>query len=116
MKYENINILKWGLNRNNNFYKKQKIKFPKKCPLTIDFNDKEIVGMAHNFKLNEKGIYCDISIDRKVTNTISPAFIVNDINLIDGHEYVSGIELISVSFIKDHSNLELNGNLTKGEK
>jgi len=113
MIYKNINILKWGLDKNNHFYKKQKIKFPKKCPINIDYNDKEILGVAYNFKSNKEGIYCDINNNKKITNTIAPKFIVDDVEVIDGYEYLFGIELISVSFINDHSNQELNGNFNK---
>jgi len=72
MKIENVLVMKWGLNKCNELVERQDVKFPKECPVTVNFDESKVVGKGSNFRCTEEGIVCDVELSEIVSDTIAP--------------------------------------------
>jgi len=110
---KNILIMPWGLDLDGNYFSRQKMDFPKETKVLIDFDKKRVTGRAFNFKNKPKGIYCDVKLDEKVTNTLTLGGKILEHIHIGDYSKIIKFELINCSLIPEgnHSNNECNGNL-----
>lgn len=117
--FKNVKIMHWGLNRNNFIYKKQKVKFPRECFVSINFDNSRIIGVAKRFRNKDDGIYCDIKFDRENLDykTIAPTLLAKSCEEVkDGKIACRGLSLESVSTVLIHSCKECDNNLTSIKK
>ena len=112
IKKDGVLIMKWGLDSNSNLYKEQKVDFPDSCPITVNFDDNEIVGSAKNFRQDSQGIWCDVIIDETISETLAPKFVVDKVVDNKTDKEISGIHMLNVSCVVDgnHAVKDLNYN------
>ena len=106
--------MSWDTICHGTMFKRQKVKFPQKCAITMNFDESRIVGEASNFRNTTKGIIADLSVDKKYTDTIAPQLIER------GHDFVKSmnlyistdIEVKNLAFVPSHANKKNNGNMS----
>ena len=98
----NVLILKWGKTNNGYEFIRQPVKFPKERAVTVNFDNREVVGKANKFRATDEGIICNVVFDKKISDTLAPS-----LTFYDSVKF----GLTSVSFVNEHLCEDLNNNL-----
>ena len=110
--HKDILILNWGRDTAGLLWVRQKVKFPKQIPVTIDFNRANVVGIANNFKNTPKGITCDVLIDKDIkiiSDTVAPALKV----FYGENGEIFNPKVIGLAFANVHVDEACQGNMRR---
>jgi hypothetical protein len=113
MKIKDVLIMVWGKNKFNDIYPKQEIKLPKETWVTINFDEKHIVGVATNYRSDKRGVFCDVTLWSKhvFVDTVSPALRCRCVKYLNDERINNDLELVGLSMTLGHANKECDGNL-----
>ena len=111
--YKKVVVMKLGKTLNGLFYpKKEKWKFPKECPVSVDFDEDKLVGFARNFRQVKDTIVCDIIFGCSIKDTIMPK-VTHITENIKGKSIATKIKLTDLGLMNNPSDKTLQGNVNK---
>lgn len=84
------------------------MEFPNKCKVTKDFNTKQIVGEATNFRIDGNRLLCDLYIKDKIYTTVAPNIYCE---IDNRNSIMTGLDYLAV--VHAHAIKKLNNNLLK---
>lgn len=113
-------LLKTGKELYGTFYsKKLKLKLPKELPIQTEWDKKDVVGKAFNFRQEKNTVLCDISISEKVDTTLvslAAAVAYNAVFSKSRKRSASNVEVVETAMVKFPTDTTLGLNVRKAEK